>query len=392
MAETESTAESSSSGGLASAVMECRDPAFGAVCWFLHSLDPASEALVTVANPRDGTRKVIFQAAARHGAVTYRGLGYPVRVEYAVDTSDPLSTDGRPEPFRRVRMRGPRPAIESMVRTAIRDHRAFVVASGTSSDDAVATWVWDDRSGTWGRGRARPPRPMSTLFLPPDAGDLACDFRHFISRESLARYEELHVSPTRIYMLHGTPGSGKSSLVHCLASDSGFGIATVSFGPSTTDADLAVALESLPPRCVACIEDVDCMFDGRQSRGGPSFAGVLAALDNCGGQDPGSAVAVFLTTNRLCSLDPALRRRVDYVLEFGCATRAQAQRMFARFFPFHSFEPFWERVRLKKFSMSVLEKYLLKCMWAKDPLHSIADFDVLASVAASDKDTGHMFS
>lgn len=364
--------------------MDSKDPAFAAVCWFLHTLDPLSDAMVTVGNARDYTRKVVFHAATTKSTVTFEGQ----TVEYGVETSPPLSTDGKPEPYRSLWMRGPRDCIDALVLKAIDGHRGFMHSAG-STDPGVATWTWDD---AWTRGKTRPSRPMSTLFLPPQGHEVLRDFRHFISPHNVETYRELHIAPTRVYMLHGTPGSGKSSLVHCVASDTGYGIATMAFGPTVTDADLTSALESLPPKCLVCIEDIDCLFEGRKSQCGVSFAGLLSALDGCRGHDPGTAVGIFMTTNKLCALDPALKRRIDYIAEFGCATKSQVEAMFAQYFPSHDFGSFWERVHHKRFNMSALQKYLVKCLWSLDPLHAIRDFDALVDVSSSSKDTAHIYS
>lgn len=380
-------------------VVEGRE-ALVACCWYLHRLQPGGDALVHVLNARDARqRKVALLARAPAGAAPQRDIQYSVE-----EAPGALATDGRPEVFRRLVLRGPSArALQEFVGEALDAYRAFATSCPTGDDDGddggegVASWSWDEEDGMWCRGPDRRRRPLGTLFLPDAAAALVDDFRGFCSPASLRHYARLHVSPTRVYMLHGMPGSGKSSLVHCIASEMGYGVAQMTFGPGLADADVRAALAGLPPRCLLCIEDIDCLFaEGRKmapgAAGGVTFAGLLAALDACAGPE-GGGVGVFLTTNRLCALDAALRRRVDYVLPFGAATGAQARRMFEEFFPgADGFDRFWARVRHLDFSMSTLQKHLLRSLRDGDPMRRLEDFEALASCASSRDDVGTLYS
>lgn len=379
--------------------LESREQAFAACCWYLHTLDPGAEAVAQVANSRDPFgRKVVFLANSSAPSTVFH-RGQPI--DYAVHTGPTLAGDPKPETARALRLRGRRSDVESLVCVALDEHRAFLAARGGARagepGEEVPYWTWDEDAACWTRAKPRRARPLSTLFLPPDADALVADFRHFCSEESLRKYRDLHVSPSRVYMLHGTPGSGKSSLVHCVASETGFGVAAMAFGPGVTDADVAAALSRVPARCVVCIEDIDCVFEGRKAAAGTcaTFGGLLAALDGAGGggATAGEGNAVFLTTNRLCVLDPALRRRVDHVLEFGHATKAQARRLFSHFFP-HSlaFEQFWQRAHGRQFSMSALQKFLVKTLQSGDPMREFEHFEALVTCVAEPRDVAHMYA
>lgn len=356
--------------------LESREPCFTAVCWFLHKLNPEmGEAAAVMVNSRDPRARRLVLMASGAGTVQYEGHA----VGFAVHTSPPLATEGKPEPFRRLTLTGTEAVIAGLMGAAVDAYRAFVAGPDAAGGGGeVPYWAWDPDASAWRRGVPRPHRSMDTLYLTEDARALVDDFRRFRLPANLARYRDLHVAPTRVYMLHGRPGSGKTSTVQCLASELGMGVAT--FDCCDSDADLKAALESLPGRCLLRLEDVDSMFDGRKALAGITFAGLLAALDSIHHEGTG----VFLTTNRLCSLDPALRRRVDYVLEFGDATRDQARRMVARFFPQADFEAFWEAVRPRTFSMSALQKYLVKCLHAGDPLRDIRQFGALVDIAKAE--------
>lgn len=401
-------------------MVESRDSwTFAACCWYLDSLASAGPAttpvLLSVSNARDrATRRVSCLAVPvkeSRTAVWVRQDGMLQSFSFWVVTSEALSTDGRPEPYRRLHIRGScggREEVLTLVNDALNAYRVHCSGGGGDHDGeegAVPQWTWDEDTESWCRGRTRRARSMATLFLPPGADDLVEDFRDFCSPESSARYRDLHVAPTRVYMLHGIPGSGKSSLVHCVASETGRGIASLSFSPSTTDADVRAALATLPPRCLLCVEDVDCLFsDFRKTSSaaaGITFAGLLAALDGCCAED-GSGTGIFLTTNRLCALDAALRRRVDYVAEFGAATKTQCRALFQWYFPDRSassgtgglFEEFWAAAGCgsKRFSMSALQKYLLKALRrGGDPVADVRRFDDLVACAALDSSAATLY-
>lgn len=353
--------------------VESRDPAFVACCWYLRQLDPGCDAVAHVVHARDPRRRRVLMLADGEGCA-WLDTG---ALKYRVHVGDALPGDPKPETFRRLHLLGPDRDIETFMKDALDRYSSY---SGSLDDEhgSVNYWTWTDEM--WCKSRKRRPRPLSTLFLPASASDLVSDFREFCSTASLERYRDLHVAPTRLYMLHGVPGSGKTSLVHCVASETGHGVACVTFGPDTTDADLRAALSTVPEGCVVCIEDVDGLFAGdgrRMAAGGVTFSGLLGALDDCGRE--GTATGVFLTTNKLGGLDPALRRRFDYVLEFGPATEGQARRLFQHFFPdaHGEFGDFWDRVGHRRVSMSVLQKVFLKGRPRED-LHL---FEALAACA-----------
>ena len=218
------------------------------------------------------------------------------------------------------------------------------------------------------------------------AEDALDDLRAFFANaEALAA---LHVAPIRTYLLHGTPGSGKTSLVHCLAAELGLGVAGMSFVPGMTDADVTAAVARVPRGTVLVIEDIDCAFSGRTAQNhGVTFGAVLGALDGHAAttDDP---LAVFVTTNHLATLDPALRRRVDYVQEFRPATFDQVRRLFDAFFPgapLAHCEAVWTAGRGA--AMSVFQKYLVKARQVGDATTRLDVLRALADCATGAGDT-----
>lgn len=358
---------------------------FAACCAFVDSLAGVhSVAAVCAIRPREPDF-ALFCVARDEGSFVFCGE----TVRFRVESSEPLSTDTKPEPFRTLVLstEADRSVLLELVNVAIVQHRARMTAPRGHPGEGVMRYVWDEDSECWDGGKLVAHRPLSTLFLPEGLGeDVAYDLGCFLKQDTKDKYAALHIAPVRVYLLWGVPGGGKSSLVHCLASETGHNLAVVNFNKGTTDRDVCSAVRNLPAKCFLCIEDVDCLFEQRATKGhNVTFASLLAALDGAYGSSP---LTVFMTTNTVNHLDVALRRRVDYAVEFGFATKYQCKRMFEAFHPTHpGFETLWAHAKRKNFSTSVFQKYLVRTLQSGDPLAELGTLDALIRCTyASDVD------
>jgi SpoVK/Ycf46/Vps4 family AAA+-type ATPase len=79
----------------------------------------------------------------------------------------------------------------------------------------------------------------------------------------------------------------------------------------------------LPKKSVFVLEDIDCLFTDRKTddTNNLTFSGFLNIFD--GVTRLKDDMLVFITTNHLETLDPALKRRVDYFVEFDYCTKKQ---------------------------------------------------------------------
>ncbi|KAI1846679.1 hypothetical protein JX266_007252 [Neoarthrinium moseri] len=201
------------------------------------------------------------------------------------------------------------------------------------------TVVYSVRNFDWTPlGEPKRKRPLTSVVLDEGIKEgIVGDVKDFLQRQKW--YIDRGIPYRRGYLLHGPPGSGKTSFIQALAGELDYSVAMVNLSEiGVTDDKLAFLLTKLPERTILLLEDVDSAFVNRKARGsdgysGPTvtFSGLLNALD---GLSAGEERIAFLTTNHIELLDPALIRpgRVDMMIRIGEATRHQAGRMWDNFY------------------------------------------------------------
>lgn len=230
--------------------------------------------------------------------------------------------------------------------------------------DAHASWRWTD---------SRTKRPLSSIVLERGVKEMLLeDAKDFLRSEKW--YATRGIPFRRGYLLHGVPGSGKTSLIHAMAGALALDIYVVSLSASwINDATLTTLMGRVPSRCIVLLEDLDAAFTrssnrdedssgvpggaskgssnsadldgwGNEGRGFSgrrrdyvpdyntlSLSGLLNALD---GVSAPEGRLLFATTNHLERLDPALTRpgRMDVWVEFKNASQWQASLLYTNFF------------------------------------------------------------
>lgn len=190
-------------------------------------------------------------------------------------------------------------------------------------------------------GHPRRRRPVSSVVLDKGVGErIIEDCKEFINNSQW--YSDRGIPYRRGYLLYGPPGCGKSSFITALAGELEYGICLLNLSErGLTDDRLNHLLNVAPEQSIILLEDIDAAFASREDVSKQTaayeglnrvtFSGLLNCLDGVASTE---ARIVFMTTNYLDRLDPALIRpgRVDLKSYVGYCSEHQLLEMFNRFY------------------------------------------------------------
>ncbi|KAK7023049.1 P-loop containing nucleoside triphosphate hydrolase protein [Favolaschia claudopus] len=197
--------------------------------------------------------------------------------------------------------------------------------------------------------KRKPHRPLESIILPEGTlDDLIDDAKRFFASESW--YQRAGIPHRRGYLLHGPPGTGKSSTIHAVAGILNLEIHSFSLASTfVDDGFLQRATTTIPKRSIVLVEDIDCALPSREDdddsdpgtpvrndripvrRSGVTLSGLLNMIDGIGSEE---GKLFFATTNHIDRLDPALLRpgRIDRKIRYTLATGTQARGLYERLF------------------------------------------------------------
>ncbi|RAL13480.1 BCS1 and AAA domain-containing protein [Aspergillus homomorphus CBS 101889] len=278
--------------------------------------------------------------------------------------------------FQRVRDESPKSSLY------MRDHSERLIISCFGRDttllkqllaDAQAAYVARDRNNTiiyrgqktngntdWIRCMTRAPRALSTVVLEQTQKDaFVSDIKEYLHPRTRRWYSNRGIPYRRGYLLHGPPGTGKTSLSFAAAGVLGVPLYLLNLSSKKLDEDDLLGLfHELPRRCIVLLEDVDCagmtqkraandpdtqkdtnIFPDANGSGekpagvstekqGISLSGLLNVIDGVAATE---GRILIMTTNHPEKLDAALLRpgRVDMSIGFGYAQSHDVEELFA---------------------------------------------------------------
>ncbi|KAF9161575.1 hypothetical protein DFQ26_004393 [Actinomortierella ambigua] len=189
----------------------------------------------------------------------------------------------------------------------------------------------------WSYMGSRTPRAFHTVVLAKGIKEaLLDDISTF--RRSAGWYRERGIPYRRGYLLHGPPGTGKTSFIIALAGHLGLSVCILNLSASgLDDQQLDQLMNDAPRNSIILIEDIDAALldkkpgETQSGKNNVTLSGLLNALD---GVTAHEGSIMFMTTNYIKKLAPALIRpgRCDRKLLFDYADSHQVREMFLRFF------------------------------------------------------------
>lgn len=211
----------------------------------------------------------------------------------------------------------------------------------------VSVYKWKDN---WQLAHKQPKREFSSIFISEDnTKKLFNTIENFEKDKEF--YEKNGIPRNLGILLHGPPGTGKTSLIKGLATHTKRDLCKINI-KDMSDASLEDALAKSGDKSIVLIEDIDATdlgvrdleaetkivsSDGKAltKKGkllGVTLSGLLNAID---GVTSGEGRILIMTTNSRSSLDPALLRkgRVDLDLEIGYLDSETFARMMKSLYP-----------------------------------------------------------
>jgi chaperone BCS1 len=188
----------------------------------------------------------------------------------------------------------------------------------STDEERVALYVNDGSS--WDRMASLPLRPIATVLTNQGQGQQALDhLRRFVASKSWYRQRGLphHTG----ILFEGTPGTGKSSLIHALASEMQRNLFYLNMGAVTEEKEITGLLADRRrwDNAILVIEDIDtsgAAVNRDDKSANVTLSTLLNVLDGILSPD---GLIVIATTNHLEALDPALVRpgRFDLAMRLG---------------------------------------------------------------------------
>jgi hypothetical protein len=186
------------------------------------------------------------------------------------------------------------------------------------------------QASSWGEfksNRGVPLRKLESVILKPGQIEtIVEDIQRFLKAEE--RYGELGIPYHRGILLHGQPGTGKTSIAAAIANHLKLDVYYVSLSSVKDNAALESLLNGVRQRSVLLLEEVDtCVAATDNGRDKEPQAGITmdVLLQKLDGMSTPHGLITIMTTNRLHVLDEALIRpgRADLKVEITAVDTAQ---------------------------------------------------------------------
>ncbi|KAI1371442.1 P-loop containing nucleoside triphosphate hydrolase protein [Hypoxylon crocopeplum] len=198
-------------------------------------------------------------------------------------------------------------------------------------------------SSMWYTLTQKPLRHLDSVHLDEDIKDtLVSDITKYLDPKTRAYYRSRNIPYRRGYLLHGPPGTGKTSLSMALAGAFGLDLHMLDINAVQGDKALENLFRSLPSPSLVLLEDIDAIGLKKRVAGQATageripphtctLSGLLNALDGVASSE---GRILLMTSNMPHQLDDALLRpgRIDRMIYLGHISQHSAMQMYQRMY------------------------------------------------------------
>lgn len=295
-----------------------------------------------VFNPRTKEReqKVIFYPGEGTHVIYYKGAQLKVIKETKREESS--SVEGKTISVKTgYTIETHKENKDALINALKEAYQDYIGESGTGSSVYYTRW-----GSSFHNAKGATLRSWESVILPQETKELLQnEIESFFDSEGW--FKTRGIPYRKGFLLHGPPGTGKTSIVKGLASKYNLDVYIINFsGAYFDESSLATLFNSVKPGSIILFEDIDGLFKKRKdeesgesnkeltSEEHPiSFRSFINLLD--GVMSP-EGVLIFMTTNYIDDLDPALIRpgRADHRLYIGEATEKVIKDYYTHFYSF----------------------------------------------------------
>ena len=213
-----------------------------------------------------------------------------------------------------------------------------------------------------------PKRPSSTIYLRENQQEKIMETTNkFFSPDTREIYLSFGIPYKSVQLIHGPPGTGKTSLIKSIASDLDCDLYILPISKDMLDTNLVDAFSYIADNeekeRIIVIEDIDTLFDENRKKDDTSNGITLQAFLNClDGFTCVEGTMLFLTANKPEVLDFAMIRscRIDNKIKLDYANEYQTKKMFETFLPAqeNKFKSFYKEIKHKEYTTAMLQEFL----------------------------------
>ena len=201
--------------------------------------------------------------------------------------------------------------IKNFIKSSIEFYKNDVLKEKNNSDRInVFTLV----SNSWFLFNKLKKRNIDTIYLHNNTNnEILSIIQDFQKKETIDMYEKSGIIYKKNFLLNGGPGTGKTSLIISVASELNYNLYFLTIDKNLNDSNFLRIIKNIKENSILVLEDSNHLFSEKKNI--ISLITILNVLDGIASKH---GLLIFITTNHLINIEPALMRsgRIDHFYQF----------------------------------------------------------------------------